>query len=240
MPVPTEAPRVQRSLARDDAYRLIREWIIAGQLAPGERIQDAALAEALGVSRMPIREALLWLQNEGLVESSANRWIRVTEVRADQGEELYPIVWALEAMALRRPAVASIPVDLAAMEDANARLAGAIDAGDGPRATEADATFHHTFLEAAGNQELMRIVSEVKVKLRRLEVAYFAGNLKAVASVDEHRTILDALKRSDFEAAAAAVEANWRGSLQRFRQQLGAIEGGRQPGGRGSGLRARG
>jgi DNA-binding GntR family transcriptional regulator len=199
---------------------------VEGELAPGERIQDSALAVTLGVSRMPVREALLRLQSEGLVETAPNRWIRVTPVSAEQGEELYPLIWALEELALRLGARAITAADLDAMGHANERLRKAIDAGRGRAAYEADTSFHAVFVEASGNAELVRILADLKLRLRRLEVAYFAGNLKAAESVLEHETVLEALRASDTPAAAAGVEANWRRSLERYRRQL--VAGGHQ------------
>jgi DNA-binding GntR family transcriptional regulator len=189
-------------------------------LFPGERIQDSALALALGVSRMPVREALLRLQSEGFVESSANRWIRVTAVSADQGEELYPVIWALECLALRLAAPALTSDDLATMDACNNRLRSAIGEGKGKAASEADSAFHMTFVSASGNTELIRIVSDLKLRLRRLEVAYFAGGLSAKSSVDEHNVILSALRKRNVDEAIAGVEANWRRSLERYRRQL--------------------
>lgn len=220
MPVPSGAPRIRRSLAREDAYAEIRRWIVEGELAPGERIQDSSLAEALGVSRMPVREALLRLESEGLVESSANRWIRVAPVSAEEGEQIYPVIWTLECLALRIRAERPTPADLAAMDEASSRMEAAIGAGDGRAAHQADSVFHGTLVDGAGNGHVSRILADLRMRLRRLEIAYFAGNMRAANSVDEHRAILDALRQSDLDTALSAVEANWRRSLERYRRQL--------------------
>lgn len=220
MPIPAGVPRLRQPLARDEAYDRLRRWIVEGELAPGERINDSALAESLGVSRMPVREALLKLQNEGLVEAEPNRWIRVSRVSPDQGEEVYPVIWTLETLALRLGAASLAQADIDDMERANEALRGAIKSGNGRAAYEADASFHSTFIRASGNAELIRILGDLKVRLRRLEVAYFSGNLKADESVLEHEAILSALRRSDVDAAVSAVENNWRRSLDRFRSQL--------------------
>jgi hypothetical protein len=98
------------------------------------------------------------------------------------------------------------------MENANARLSKAIGAGKGRTAFEDDTAFYSVFIDSASNAELTRILGDLKLRLRRLEVGYFAGNLKAADSVREHEHLLAAFRRSDIDAAVAAVEANWRRS----------------------------
>lgn len=220
MPIPTGAPRLRRPLAREEAYAELRRWIVEGDLAAGERIQDSAVAATLGVSRMPVREALLRLESEGLVESSANRWIRVAPVDAAEGEEIYPVIATLEGLALRLAWGALGEVELAAMDGANARLDAALEAGDGRAAHEADTAFHAAFIDAAGNGQLARIVADLKMRLRRLEIAYFAGNVRAASSIAEHRAVVDAVRNADLDAGLRGVEANWRGSLERYRAQV--------------------
>jgi DNA-binding GntR family transcriptional regulator len=217
MPIPSRAQKLERPLARNEAYERIHTWIVEGKLTPGERLQDTALALALGVSRMPVREALLRLQSEGLIESLPNRWIRVSAVSPDQGEELYPLIWAIESLALRLGHTALTAADISMMDKANERLARALEAGKGQAASQADADFHGVFVNSAGNRELIRLLDDLKLRLRRLEVAYFAGCLNAAESVGEHMAIIKALRTNDLEAAVVAVESNWRRSLSRYR-----------------------
>src|SRR5207248_3505224 len=77
MPIPQTEIRLTRSLARDEAYEKIRDWIIDGTLRPGELLRDQEIAQSLGVSRTPMREALRRLEDEGFVETALNRWTRV-------------------------------------------------------------------------------------------------------------------------------------------------------------------
>jgi DNA-binding GntR family transcriptional regulator len=80
MPVPPAANKLEKSLMRDDVYSRLRDWIITGTLEPGEKLRDADLAEQLGVSRTPVREALRRLEDEGLIETKQNAWTRVAPV----------------------------------------------------------------------------------------------------------------------------------------------------------------
>src|SRR5512146_1047838 len=101
MPVPERAEAVERVCLRDAAYDRLRAWILDGTLAPGEPLRDEALAEALGMSRTPIRDALHRLEEDGLVFTAATRRTYVSEVTIKQAREIYPILGALEAVAVR-------------------------------------------------------------------------------------------------------------------------------------------
>src|SRR5699024_618422 len=85
---------------KDEAYHKIRSWIISGNLKSGTRLRDQELSEMLGISRTPIREALLMLENEGFVETKANRWTIVSSIDLDKAKENYILVWNLECLAL--------------------------------------------------------------------------------------------------------------------------------------------
>jgi DNA-binding GntR family transcriptional regulator len=100
MPLPNSAPKLNRPAVKDEVYAALLEWIVDGTLGPGERVRDKELAEALGVSRTPVREALQRLEDAGLVETSASRWTRVASLDVAQAEQVYPVVWSLETLAV--------------------------------------------------------------------------------------------------------------------------------------------
>src|SRR5215467_13805791 len=101
MPVPASAIPLTRRCLSDDAYAQLRDWIIDGVLVPGEALRDEALADALGMSRTPVRDALQRLENEGLVVTTSNRRTSVSPVTLKQARDIYPITMTLEALALR-------------------------------------------------------------------------------------------------------------------------------------------
>ena len=225
MPVPSTTKKLSKTLMRAEVYADLRAWIIDGTLKPGEKLRDAELAGALGVSRMPVREAFLRLEDEGLVETSANRWTRVAYVDVDQAKRIYPLVIALEVLALGLAAPRLGDVEISKMEGANEQLSRALEEeGLAVEASEADRRFHAVFIMAADNPELASILDNLKAKLRRLEVAYFDGCMVADRSVVEHRQMLDALKEGDHARASKVLEANWRGSLERLVAGLGEAE----------------
>ncbi len=88
-------------LLRETVYDVLKGAIIGGTLPPGERLRDGEIAEHLGVSKMPVREALRRLADEGLVIAEANRWTKVAPIDIGAAARVYPIIWTLECLALR-------------------------------------------------------------------------------------------------------------------------------------------
>ena len=206
-----------RYLLRDEVYGWIRDAIIAGRFAPGERLRDIELAEQLQVSRTPVREALRRLEDERLVQTEANRWTRVAPLDESEADRIYPIIWTLESLALQLAAPNFTDQVLDSMVAANAELVAALEAGDPVAASASDYRFHQVMIQASGNDDLIRLLRDLKVRLRRFEVAYFQGSATVAASVREHEKIISDLKRRDFEGAAAKTRSNWAESLERVK-----------------------
>lgn len=195
-------------------------WIVKGLLPPGTRLRDKEIAETLGVSRTPVREAIRRLQDEGLVVAEASRWTKVSVVDTGEASRLYPIIWALECVAI--PMTGTWPTDaIASLRETNSRLGEAIAANDAAAASHADTEFHRRIVEAAGNPEILAIIDQLKVRMGRVEIAYFDGTATAERSVIEHEHVIAALESGALADAAAAMERNWRASLNRLRERLG-------------------
>jgi DNA-binding GntR family transcriptional regulator len=216
MPQPDSIDRIERQLIRERVYNTLRDWIVRGLLEPNEKMRDVELADRLGVSRTPVREALRRLEDEGLVQTAANRWTRVSPLDVEDARRLYPIIWSLECLAARLGGPHLDARDLEEMSERNDRLAQALIEKNAVEASAADRDFHLVFTRRSENPELIKILQDLKVKLRRLEIAYFDGSLAAQRSVVEHKRILAALKKKDIEETAEAIEANWRNSLDRL------------------------
>jgi DNA-binding GntR family transcriptional regulator len=181
-------------LARDDVYAQLHTWIIDGTLQPGEVLKDHQLADTLGVSRTPVREALRRLEDEGLIETAANRWTRVAPLNVEQARHVYEIVAALEGLALERAVLHLTAEHIDRMAGANQDLDGALERGDMRAAVDADDVFHGVYLAYANNPELTRLLRDLKRKIRRLELAYFHLKDGAHESVQEHNRVLSHLQ----------------------------------------------
>ena len=223
MPVPTQARRLDRSLAREQVYEQLREWIVGGELEPGELVRDQELAKTLGVSRTPVREALRRLEDEGLIETAKHRWTRVAPVRAEQAEDIYGVVKTLEVYALTLAHERLTEVDFRDMEQANFAMTEAVRRRDAAAAVRADNALHQVWIGRAGNQELARILLEAKHKIRRMELLHFDSN-DAALSVSEHYRLMEALRTGDLDRATGILRANWDADIDRFSQRSPDIE----------------
>ena len=213
MPIPTSTAPLNRSLAREEVYRSLKQWIIELQLTPGEILRDQELALQLGVSRTPVREALRQLEDEGLVITSFHKWTKVAPSNLDEMIALYPVVAALEVAALElampRLIEAEFKADLQELEAVNAALAQAIAVQDKQRATALDAQFHAIIVRASQNAEIEKLLASLRPRIRRIELAHFGDQCMAPQSVQEHQTLIAALRAGDAHAAVRAIKQNW-------------------------------
>lgn len=203
---------------REEVYNTLLKWIMEGVLRPGEKILDKYLAERLGVSRTPVREALRRLEDKELIESSANRWTRVAEVSLEETERIYPIIWTLEELALSQVFEDITDDDLKQMEAVNATMKKAVHDKDPVKASWADVEFHRVYIEKTKNFHLVSILHDLKIKYRRAEITYFGGCNYAADSLAEHERILEALREKDLKKALEQIRRNWQNSLARLRK----------------------
>jgi len=212
-----------RSLLRDDAYRMIRDAIVAGTLAPGERLNDAELIAWLGISRTPIREALARLELAGLVQSKPGRYTIVSPLSMRQARAAQSVAAAMHELAVRGAVPLLSAAELNAMRAANARFADALRRGDAEAALTADDEFHDVAVVASANQVIRSVLEQVTPVLRRVERLRFSS-LSGRGSVAAHDRIINFCAAGDVEHAALAARANW----QTLAPLLDAAEGNRQ------------
>jgi DNA-binding GntR family transcriptional regulator len=204
MPVPAHDAPLERDLLKDQAYATIRDAIVDGTLAPGERLRDQELCAWLGLSRTPVREALNRLEQDGLVETEPQRYTRVTPLDRRAAQDAFPVVAALHQLAAELAVPRLTQGDRDAMHAANARFADALRDGDMDAALQADDEFHGVFVTASANAEIARALDRLMPRIRRLERLRF-GSLQGRASVKEHAAIVKAAP----EDVAALVKQNW-------------------------------
>jgi DNA-binding GntR family transcriptional regulator len=187
--------------------RLIREAIIDGRLKPGEPLREVDLATQLGTSRTPIREALLLLENEGLVEAVRNRGAVVRRYTPEDLEELYTLRAVLEGYAARSAAARITDAELGALEESNQRYAELLSANERlPELAEENFAFHNTILQAAGSERLNAMVSQVTTLplIYKSYLEYSEDNRRQ--ALEFHRGILERLKQRDAPGAGTQME----------------------------------
>jgi DNA-binding GntR family transcriptional regulator len=207
MPIPTGSPAVDRSLLRDDVYRRLRDAIVDGTLTPGEQLRDGELAEWLGVSRTPVREALLRLAGSGLVVALPGRSTRVSTIDAPTVRDARDVVAAMHELAVRQTAGRLSDADLDRMRDANRRFAEALDAGDVGAALDADEEIHRVPVAALGNRAIEAVLEQFDPLVRRSERLRFTAD--GHASVELHTKLIDLIAAGDSQAAAAVAFEIW-------------------------------
>lgn len=214
MPVLAQTP-LQRTSLREQALALLREALITGRLADGVVYSAKALAAELGVSNGPIREAMLALVDDGLMEAVPNKGFRTVPLTPADLAEIYEMRLLLEVPTVARLARDGLPGDRVA------RLTGLVDtiertarSGDLAGNLAADRDFHLTLLAACGNGRLVGSVARLRdqTRLHNLRAINAGGSL--VASADEHRPLLAAIVRQDGPAAERLI----RQHLEHIRQ----------------------
>jgi DNA-binding GntR family transcriptional regulator len=209
MPVPAGHGLVAKSLLRDEAYRAIRDAIVDGTLAPGERLNDAELTAWLGISRTPVREALARLEQSGLVQTKPGRSTIVSPVDARETRAAQSVAAAMHELAVREAVPVLSSAELGAMRAANRRFAAALRAADVEDALAADDAFHEVAVAASANTLIRTVLEQVTPVLRRVERLRFSS-LAGRGSVAQHDTIIALCAAGDAEQAALAVRVNWQ------------------------------
>lgn len=191
--------------ARDRAYLDLRYRILNGRLAPGTTLLETEIAALLGLSRTPVREALIRLAEEGLVLIRPRHGVTVIDLTVSDFRDILDVFSALEvravALAASRPPA---PADAARLTQLVQRMERATEAGDIARWSDLDDDFHSTLVGLCGNPRLQRTIGEywgLQYRGRRLILPH---RPLPTASDAEHRVILDAVLSGDVAAAHAA------------------------------------
>ncbi|MFF0174183.1 GntR family transcriptional regulator [Micromonospora profundi] len=208
MPIPERQGVIPRALLRENAFRTIRDAIVDGTLAPGERLNDAELAQWLGVSRTPVREALARLEEAGLVQTKPGRYTMVTPLDIQAARAAQSVTAAMHELAVRQSVPNLSPEEIETMRAANRRFAEALHTGDVDAAIASDDEFHCVTVTASANSAISSVLEQFTPILRRLERLRFSS-LNARDSVALHDRIIDFCAAGDAERAALAARDNW-------------------------------
>jgi DNA-binding GntR family transcriptional regulator len=191
-------------------YEHLRVAIFDGRLEPGTELTEVALAEQLGVSRGPLREAIGRLAAEGLVTVSPRRGAVVRSLSKEEFLELYQVREALERMAMQLAALRLTDEEFDGLTALNEEMAAHAAGNKVEAFFEANLAFHARLLEASGNEKLQELYRQLLGQLGRyrLRSLTLRGNLQR--SVSEHKTILRAARRGDAERAAQLMAEHIR------------------------------
>jgi DNA-binding GntR family transcriptional regulator len=193
--VPSLLTREKRT---GSAYQDIKAMIIEGTLVPGEMILEQELAERLEMSRTPVREALIRLEQEGLLEIKPRRGARVLPVSVDDMREIYQLLTVLEATAAKAAATRGVsPSELAALEQAVTDMDASLAIDDLNAWAEADARFHARLVDASGNHRLIVFVATMVEQSQRVRRLTLHLRPRPTGSNEDHRAVVEAIRARD-------------------------------------------
>jgi len=202
--VPVTDPPFIRSNLREQIKDVILQRIVAGEYSPGERLVETRIAQELGVSQAPVREALRDLEQLGCVVHEPFRGCSVRAFSAEELLEAFPVRAALEALAARLAAERITEDELLRLAELLQRMRAAAQRGDAHDQSQANASFHATIVRAARNPTLERQWSFLE-PFSRTYLTVSQPGLDLLALSERHVPILEALRARDGEAAAAAM-----------------------------------
>jgi DNA-binding GntR family transcriptional regulator len=196
---------LQQTNLREQAKEVIRAGIVGGELVSGEVYSATTLSGRLGVSPTPVREAMLDLASEGLVEVIRNRGYRILTMAERDLDEISELRKMLEVPAMRLVIEKASDTDLATLESGVVTIEEAAAGKDLAAFLNADRTFHLALLGLAGNSRLVRLVGQLRDQTRLMGLKRMADAGSLAESAAEHRSILEALRARDVERAELLV-----------------------------------
>ncbi|MBO8155747.1 MAG: GntR family transcriptional regulator [Bacillaceae bacterium] len=210
MPIPKDYSSPVRMSAKERAFNQLQKWIIDGTLEPGEKLFDKELAEALGISRTPIREALQLLEYQGFIEMFPGKETKVKDIQKEDVLKIYPPLASLQSLSAEITAKIITKEEIEKLIEINNLYREAIESNQPFKAMEYDEDFHNVIIENANNQYIMDFTSTLQLHIRRFKYVFLKERITLKKdSVVEHEKIIDAFYKRDTGIAAAIMKKNW-------------------------------
>ncbi len=191
---------------RDVVFNTLRKAILTGELKPGERLMEIHLANRLGVSRTPIREAIRKLELEGLVTMIPRRGAEVAQITEKSMKDVLEVRRALDALCAELACDRISEEEMGKLEEACAGFEKATRTGDTTAIAKADVALHDIIVAATGNRRLVQLVNNLAEQMYRYRFEYIKDESQHERLVEEHRIIYESIRVKDREAAAAAAK----------------------------------
>ena len=193
---------------RDVVFNTLRQAILIGELKPGERLMEIHLADRLGVSRTPIREAIHKLEREGLVTIVPRRGAEVAQITEKSMNDVLEVRRALDALCVELACDRITEEELADLKTACDRFEQCVRTGDSKKIAQADAALHDIIVRATGNQRLIQLVNNLSEQMYRYRFEYIKDSSQHQTLVEEHRIIYQSIVRKDKKTAAEAARTH--------------------------------
>ncbi len=192
---------------REVVFLTLRKSILKGELHPGERLMEISLANKLGVSRTPIREAMRMLEHEGLVVMKPRRGAQVAKITVQELNDVLEVRTSLETLAIVKACERMTEEDVAAMRLAAKKFESLVEDknSDLTALAEADVQFHDTIYQGTKNRRLIQLLANLREQMYRFRIEYLKEAEMRCELVKEHRAIVDAIVNRDTDRAVTYI-----------------------------------
>jgi DNA-binding GntR family transcriptional regulator len=207
-PVTPAVGPLKRQRLVDEAAQTLREAILGGRMAGGARLRQTDLADQLGISRTPIREALVRLKAEGLVELLPGGGVQVKVLELDDAVEMYELREVLDGLAARLAAGRADAATIARLDKALTRQRECVEGRSAAQWFPAHVAFHDEIWRAAGNRHVARLAAIVRLSIRHFHPLLLRTEHRLEHAYREHRAIYDAIRTHDVESAERLARAH--------------------------------
>jgi len=191
---------------REVVFNNLRDAILKGTLKPGERLLENQLADKLGVSRTPVREALRMLEQENLVILIPRKGAQVLNISADDIKNIMEIRSSLEVLAMKYACKNMSEEKIAELKKYNAEVEDAFEREDYQAVADSDVNFHNIITEAANNDMLCVLINNIRTRAYRFRMAYLEVYETKEAVIEHHRKIVEAIE-NHWEEKGVAIMA---------------------------------
>jgi len=192
---------------RDEVFNTLRERILKGELKPGERLMEIQLADQLGVSRTPIREAIRMLELEGLVKMVPRKGAQVAKISREDLQDVLEVRKALDTLAIKLACERITEEEIVRLKEAEAEFEKSLKTGDFTQMAEADVLFHDVIHGASKNKRLKNMISNLAERIYRYRFEYIKQQSDGgKVLLEEHRKIVACIEARDLDASVKAIE----------------------------------
>lgn len=205
---------------RDVVFNTLRKAILKGELKPGERLMEIQLAQRLGVSRTPVREAIRKLELEGLVRMMPRRGAVVAEITVRDLEDVLEVRAALEELAVQKACEYITDEQLRDLKKAANEFKRSLEDDNLLACVETDMAFHEIIYSAANNRRLQQMLQNIREQMYRYRLEYLKDKRMHRLLVEEHDTIRRALKKRDAGKAGSAMRIHIQNQKDSMVQSL--------------------
>ena len=209
---------LQTSSLTSAVQQALERMITIGELAPGDKLNEATLAERLGVSRGPVREAFRMLEEAGLLTLKKNRGVYVRQVPLDEALEIYDLRAMMEAEVGALLAINATAEQITALQTMLSSMEAAVAASDAPLYFQLNVEFHETLVSFAGNKKMFLLYRRLTRELDLFRRRNLSQQALLSNSIQEHREVLAAIASRDPERAAQTLRRHVLNSRERTAQ----------------------